>query len=496
MACRGCGHPNPRKHEENNPNSLFCNKQCQKSFYRIGLKDDGRESGLEPIDDDDTIGVQSADGKYFRLKRSDAIKMRTIRYLVEDSGTNDYIPIPTVHSNIFSLIIPFLQGDNVSLMDMTKQPDSVRYDLALAIAYLDVAYMFYYMHMVDFFARKILQLSDYREDENQEERFNRDKYIVPIREFLLPIATILSPTHRMIFIKKLPKRYDNISIQTISKYRHLCTMAFVLIAGSKDLLFLLYNDAFGQKNHNKIIKKDKTAKTLNDNNNEPFRTAVGIGNISVVKSLLKLPKEYEIDPAVNDNEPIRMAAANGNVQMVKLLLETHNRGINGSANDDEIIRDAVKRRDTSMIELLLSNSEYGIDAYSGFDEACQNNYETQGDIIRLIVGLCSKNNLKFDYEAAAEIASGDDDGVLEKYIDDMNPQNSKKQFDREYDEFDDKMKSFILKGNLTQLNLILQNYIDDGYYEVDFEKYIAFANDYNRDNVVQFLIREKDKINK
>jgi hypothetical protein len=139
MRCVACNNPNPRKEDST---YRFCNKKCQNIFYSVGLKDDG-------IDDDDVVGLQSSDGKYYRIQRKYAIKMRTIKDLVEDAGVDHYIPIPNVAGDVLDIIISYISLDTVptDLAEIYKPAFGTRpsfwFLLAEAISYLDVEYMMY-----------------------------------------------------------------------------------------------------------------------------------------------------------------------------------------------------------------------------------------------------------------------------------------------------------------------------------------------------------------
>lgn len=159
MQCLACDDPNPQKEEDNDPTRRFCNKQCQQNFYCIGLKDDGVKSGLEPIDDDDMVGLQSSDGKYFRLSRSNAMKMRTIVDLVKDSGTDDYIPISRVTGDVLEVIVKYVslseeEAAKTTYFSQISENKNERYivRVAEAISYLNVAYMLYLQGIFDIIA--------------------------------------------------------------------------------------------------------------------------------------------------------------------------------------------------------------------------------------------------------------------------------------------------------------------------------------------------------
>lgn len=73
--------------------------------YHIRLKVDTMDDAGPAVDDDDVIGIETSDGKHFRIARSVAKQMGTIANLLEDAGTHDYIPLPNISSQQMELLL-------------------------------------------------------------------------------------------------------------------------------------------------------------------------------------------------------------------------------------------------------------------------------------------------------------------------------------------------------------------------------------------------------
>ena len=133
MKCIQCKTAAARVREKNTRNA-YCGAGCQKLYY-IGLKDP--DAG---IDDEDIIGLESADGVKFRVPRHVAYRMsQTLRDLIEDAGTDVYIPLPNIQSNIVEMLIEFSRGhktaDEIIRTMVNKQQDYL--DFIDAANYLD-----------------------------------------------------------------------------------------------------------------------------------------------------------------------------------------------------------------------------------------------------------------------------------------------------------------------------------------------------------------------
>lgn len=120
---------------------------CQKTLerpcrldplYHIGLKDP--DAG---IDDDDIVGLESMDGVKFRVPRHVAYRMgETIKNLIEDAGTNDYIPLPNISTNVVELLVNFSTGNKTekeieTTISRQETPLNLFLDFIVAANYLD-----------------------------------------------------------------------------------------------------------------------------------------------------------------------------------------------------------------------------------------------------------------------------------------------------------------------------------------------------------------------
>lgn len=96
--------------------------------------------------------------------------------------------------------------------------------------------------------------------------------------------------------------------------------------------------------------------------------ACASGHVEVVRLLLDTPNRG-IDPATTNNFPIRKAARNGHVEVVRLLLQTPNRGIDPAAADNDAIRIASQFGHVEVVRLLLNTPNRGIDPAARDNEA-------------------------------------------------------------------------------------------------------------------------------
>lgn len=417
--CLGCNHPDPKEEERHDPSRRFCNEQCQKSYYRIGLKDDGKESGLPPIDDDDTVGLQSADGRHFRLKRSDAIKMRTIRDLVEDAGTDAYIPIPNVAGDVLEVIVEYVTRSDekkyttdifklinsldanarITILSSTKSIDHFMVSLATAIGYLDVEYMIY----------------------------------------LEPILRYIS-------------RLD----------------AKVIIANYKPYIapIIWY------------VNKDRPKKVALLNN---------YSRKNVVNALIDF----------NGSDVMTFAAIIDNVEMMEGIWSVNEHLISLRGDINEAFITAVNYESMKVVQFLLKK----IDAMSILLQIVKTlNYRS----IEAFLDIFEERKMVIDYNRLSENASAveyDDDGKLYHDRDDEEMFESNKAaviemlLEREpipiipkVKPIDDTelLKTAIMRGDIAQLRLFLRDARD-----VNYDELIAYARDYERDNIVEYLLRER-----
>jgi hypothetical protein len=140
MQCLSCTSTSARLHEVGNRTRVFCGMPCQKAYYRIGLKD--KDAG---VDDEDIIGIETAETHKFRIKRKVAVQMLTLKHLLEDASSDDYIQLPNVYYEPFAFLLRFLDENTGQEVDPKIHPtflsDRRYFEVFMAANYLDFQYV-------------------------------------------------------------------------------------------------------------------------------------------------------------------------------------------------------------------------------------------------------------------------------------------------------------------------------------------------------------------
>ena len=95
----------------------YCSQICQSNDWSsehkwacksIGLKTPADSAG-PAVNDDNVIGIETSDGRKFRISRDEAMQFQTIRHLIEDASADDYIPLPSVSAQEFISILSLMR---------------------------------------------------------------------------------------------------------------------------------------------------------------------------------------------------------------------------------------------------------------------------------------------------------------------------------------------------------------------------------------------------
>lgn len=101
--------------------------------YHIRLKVDTMDDAGPAVDDDDVIGIETSDGKHFRIAKSVAKQMGTIANLLEDAGAREYIPLPNISSQQMELLLKAIERPPI----ISEWDDGDFFGMFRAAHYLD-----------------------------------------------------------------------------------------------------------------------------------------------------------------------------------------------------------------------------------------------------------------------------------------------------------------------------------------------------------------------
>lgn len=104
-----------------------------------------------------------------------------------------------------------------------------------------------------------------------------------------------------------------------------------------------------QENSVKTLLKDNRSDP-DAHNNAALRTAIQLGNASIVQLLLKY-----VDPSVNDDYIMRLVCFYGDIHIVKVLLADER--VNPSANNNSTLEVAVSQGHEAIVKLLLKHKK-------------------------------------------------------------------------------------------------------------------------------------------
>lgn len=313
MKCIQCKTAAARVCEKHTQNA-YCGSACQK-LYHIGLKDPDAN-----IDDDDIIGLESADGVKFRVPREVIYRMgETLKNLIEDAGTDVYIPLPNIRSNIVEMLIEFSNGNKTAeqiFWGMKRPPAQLYLDLMEAANYLDGDVI----KSADFL--KILHEALYAFG-------GQEKYYVLLKGLLVKSALfldrpeIISKTISIISRfenAEKPQRFKNVleSLRLMFRYfrlykrNNLYAFAYVINQKDNDMLRLLLSDRrapivrehipfyVAVENGNaeavQILIRDNRADPIGDNIDDLFSSACIKGQVDIMRLLYNVIPDTYYDP--------------------------------------------------------------------------------------------------------------------------------------------------------------------------------------------------------
>jgi hypothetical protein len=253
------------------------------------------------IRDDNIVGIQTMDGEKFQLKREEAIEFKTLENLIEDAGTDEYIPLLNIDSKTFQKI----RDIQTSTAYMRTLDDGMFFTAFDAVAYLD------HVELMAVFRGQL-------------------------QSRLFAIASRLKPTE--VSLENFPyfRKYRNYLLENVFQiaYNTNNVAAITLLIESGVNPAWSNNAAISfasSMNHVGLVKKlladNRVDPTASGNN--AIRMASSKGHTEIVKLLLA---DRRVDPTAGDNFPVRLASFNGHTEIVKLLLATNR--VDPTAGDD------------------------------------------------------------------------------------------------------------------------------------------------------------------
>jgi len=293
---------------------------------------------------DDIVGLEASHGTRIRITADEARQMKTIEYLLEDVGTEEYIPLPSIAGRTLLQIKAFVSDRRAFFIDT----DDDVLNLLKAANYLDFQSLIYHLMPMwvnnpDIFPGPP-QLGGYVQEAlyfffgKQFSVLNLNWNVSePFREFVAENGhngwniLMAAQNGRLAVVDRLLKdsRVDP-SVQENS------AITFAAENGHVAVVDRLLKDG----------RVDPAAK-----NNYPFRVAVNNGHIKVVNRLLK---DDRVDPTAENNDAIRTAAWNGNVEIVGRLLQDGR--ANPAAHNNVAIQSAAIFGNLKLVEILLQDS--------------------------------------------------------------------------------------------------------------------------------------------
>lgn len=335
MKCLFCKSEAVKYKERHAPTNVFCGRLCQLGFHLIGLGTD-----------DNIVGLEANDGTRIKLTVEQARQMKTIEYLLEDSGTSEYIPLPTINGNTLLLIGSFIQIGTIA----TKQlSDDAFLSLMMAANYLDFEGLLYHLmpewvnkrpfpgpaELKNLIEPALYFYKGYFDDmdingalkykfEEYECRGEQWPIMMAAKNGLLPIV------NRLLELRRFDANAEHdYPIRIAAKKGHLAVLERLL----------------------QEVDVDPTEK-----DNEAIRKAIEYGHLDVVKRLLK---ETAVDPSARNHEAFLIAVNKGYVEIVQLLLQDLR--IDPNAFGPDAIHYAIMNGNLEMLEVLLQDTRVKID---------------------------------------------------------------------------------------------------------------------------------------
>lgn len=361
---------NPAKWQERLALSrIYCSRLCQ----FIGLKDD----------DPDSVGLEANDGTTrIKITTDQAKEMKTIEYLLEDSGADEYIPLPQISGPTLLLIEQFIQSGQVDTEFMSHDDF---FDLLKAANYLDFERLLFYL-LPEWINRRpfpgpselrsIVPLAYYflkrrfRHKLSDDishfiNRYGWDQWAIALasQRGLLKVVNHLlkdpdvDPSanyYRPLYLAIVGQHLDVVN-RLLQDKRVIATSGLFIVAvslGNVDIVNRLLQDPHVDPG---------------TENNRAIRRAALRGYADVVERLIK---DRRVDPSDDEDAAIRFASERGHVQVVNILLR--DKRVDPSARDNYAVRMAVKNRHFETIDRLLKDERVDPNAAM---ESAENNHD-------------------------------------------------------------------------------------------------------------------------
>jgi ankyrin repeat protein len=361
----------------------YCNATCQANDWKnhqefIGLYGEG----------DNVIGIETNDGVQFKITRDQALEMKTIGFLLEDVGPDNYLPLPNVDSETFKIIATFLINTKKNKVDL---------DIDLYFKVLTAANALDYGRLIDILIPNLLQnmikaeridftdlllyrggmyfIRNYDDYDNLIDLYLKVKFRRTVDEEDLEKT-----------VEKTRKKYKDIrhsgnsielenleriiprKLRNVLAFQERWYVSFIIDNEYlDDIKYLVYHGLYtNERLLNLAAEKGhiEAVKALLKNENleifDAFLKAVDKGHLSIVRLLLEIDKRKSISRA------IKSAVINGHIEIVRLLLEVEKFL---PAAIDLLIIEAATYGHTEIARLLLDIP--GVDPTAVENEAIQ-----------------------------------------------------------------------------------------------------------------------------
>ncbi len=324
--------------------AAYCGEECASAHWRqhskICLRVDEPDEAGPPIDDDSVIGFETEDGKKFRVPIDVARQFVTVKFLVEDAGADNYVPLPTIQSRTFMILLDAVQKE--WLFKAENLSDEDFFAVFLAANYLDIAAV---VNLLIPFAPN---------------RFMRTKNVEAVRTLRSYVPRIILYCKKYYHANSFAQSMRDVGIpcNDIENKYDFATQA-ALIALQKDFV-----DDF---------------KRLRDFSEQDFylMDAVEAGSLKIAKLFLE---DRRVDPSDEENECLIEAAEKGNIEMVKLLLQDE-RVVKGKGLEQALVNAVIEMK-YEMVRFLLKDGRFDPNATNTSVSAKKENQGTCLEIAR------------------------------------------------------------------------------------------------------------------
>lgn len=390
MSCISCQLARATIQEEKCPQNIFCNESCQASFHKIELKADKDEAG-PAIDDTNIIGLESSDGRKFRITRQQAQHLKRLDSALNYKNDETYFKT-TIRSKELQMIVDFLNGK----MRLFNGAECL--DLLAACAYFEYQSLYEFLlptlikrlhlsnqvlldSLKDGVKKAIIYDALYFMSDASE--FSHMSYAwdlisrYPFKRLIKRLGTpdphiivaIMDEKHTIVRIMLdtlsfSAGEFDDILLIAVT-YMDVTTVRTLLSYPSERGInpaplatgLFRYMRRQNQPEAFEIVKLFLARKDVDPaaNDNELIIDAARY-NVQVLDLLLKLPPWKNVRPNARDNSPIWAAVQLSNVDSVRLLLNSKRVDPSGA----KVIIEAGKQGNVEIIQLLAMDTRVNL----------------------------------------------------------------------------------------------------------------------------------------